>query len=141
MANQDNYYREYKGLTKWLSLISSHFAQKKFFLHGTSSCTLDAHYICIVCAKYQRASVKALIQVDFFMYALPKHKHNLYLIGKNGRSQPYHFVKINILASNFFTQMFNVSILCKQSLRLFQQKLCSNLISPHMHYLCINKMQ
>ena len=31
--------------------------------------------------------------------------------------------KINILASNFFTRMFNVSILCKQSIRLFQQRL------------------
>ena len=41
-------------------------------------------YICIVCAKYQRASVKALVQVDFHMYALSKHKHNPYLMGKNG---------------------------------------------------------
>ena len=49
--------------------------------------------------------------------------------------------KINILASNFFTQMFNVSILCKHSIRLFQQMLWYKLISPHMHYLCIlNKM-
>ena len=36
--------------------------------------------------------------------------------------------------------MFNVSILCMQSIRLFQQKLWYKLISPHMHYLCINKM-
>ena len=36
------------------------------------------HYICIVCAKYQRASIKALVQVDFLMYALSKHKHNLF---------------------------------------------------------------
>ena len=34
--------------------------------------------------------------------------------------------KINILASNFFTQMFNVSILCKQSIRLFQQSCGTN---------------
>ena len=33
-----------------------------------------------------------------------------------------------------------LSILCKQSIRLFQQKLWYKLISPHMHYLCINKM-
>ena len=50
------------------------------------------------------------------------------------------FSKTNILASNFFTQMFSVSILCKQSIRLFQQKLWYKLISLHMHYLCINKM-
>ena len=41
-----------------------------------------AHYICIVCAKYQTASVKALVQADFLMYALSKHKHNPYLIVK-----------------------------------------------------------
>ena len=38
-----------------------------------------AHYICIVCAKYQKASVKALVQADFLLYALFKHKHNPYL--------------------------------------------------------------
>ena len=43
-----------------------------------------AHYMCIVCAKYQRASIKALVQVDFFIHVLSKHKHNPYLIGKNG---------------------------------------------------------
>ena len=31
-------------------------------------------------------------------------------------------------------------ILCKQSIRLFQQKLWYKLISPYMHYLYINKM-
>ena len=36
--------------------------------------------------------------------------------------------------------MFNVSILFKQSIRLFQQKLWYKLISPHMHNLCINKI-
>ena len=36
--------------------------------------------------------------------------------------------------------MFNVSTLCKQSIRLFQLKLWYKLISPRMHYLCINKM-
>ena len=37
-------------------------------------------------AKYQKASVKALVQVDFLMHALSKHKHNPCLIGnrKNG---------------------------------------------------------
>ena len=40
-----------------------------------------AHYTCIVCAKYRKASIKALLQVDFLMYALSKHKHNTYLIG------------------------------------------------------------
>ena len=55
-----------------------------------------AHYICIACAKYQKASVKALVQVDFLMYALYKNKHNPYLIGNRKiwlSSQSYHFVK------------------------------------------------
>ena len=43
-----------------------------------------AHYICIVYAKYQRASIKALVQADFLMYTLSKYKHNPYLIGQNG---------------------------------------------------------
>ena len=63
MVNKENHYQEYKGHTKWLSLISSRFA------FG---------------AKCQRASVKALVQADFLTYALSKHKHNPYLIGKNG---------------------------------------------------------
>ena len=46
MVNKENYYRNYKGRTKWLSLISSHFAkrftklsfcQKLIFWHQTSS--------------------------------------------------------------------------------------------------------
>ena len=76
MINKENYYREYKGL----SLISSHFAKNIF---GMALLQAHAHYICIVCVKYQRASVKALVQA-FLMYAQSKHKHNPYLIGKNG---------------------------------------------------------
>ena len=30
MVNKENYYQEYKGHTKWLSLISSHFEKKNF---------------------------------------------------------------------------------------------------------------
>ena len=77
MVNKENYYQEYKGHTKRLSLISSHFAKNIFSATHT-------HCICIVCAKYQKASVKALVQVDFLMYALSKNKHNPCLIGKNG---------------------------------------------------------
>ena len=52
--------------------------------------------ICIVCAKYQKASVEVLVQVDFLMYALFKNKNNSYLIGNRKKwlsSQSYHFVK------------------------------------------------
>ena len=68
---------------------------QKFFF-GMTLCHAHAHYICIVCAKYQKASVKALVQADFLMYALSKNKHNPYLIGNRKKwrsSQSYHFVK------------------------------------------------
>ena len=39
-----------------------------------------AQYICIVYSKYQKASVKALVQVDLHVYALSKQKKT----GKNG---------------------------------------------------------
>ena len=54
------------------------------------------------------------------MYALSKQKHNSYLKGNRKKwlsSQSYILSKINILASNFITQMFNVSLLGKQSIR------------------------
>ena len=80
--------------TKAIQNGCSHFAKNIFFcmtlLHA------NAHYICIVCAKYQKASVKALVQVDFHMYALSKNKHNPYLIGNRKKwlsSRSYHFVK------------------------------------------------
>ena len=94
---------------------------------GMTLLQAHARYTCIVCAKYQKASVKTLVQVDFLMYALSKHKHNPYLIGVRNKwlsSQSYYFVKIHILASNFFTQMFNVSVLCKQSISFFQHTMC-----------------
>ena len=96
------------------------------------------HYICIVRAKYQRASVKALVQVDFLMYALSMHKHNPYLVGKMATFKAIILSKINILASNFFTQMFNVSILCKY--QIVSAKAMVQADFPHMHYLFINKM-
>ena len=49
-----------------------------------------AQYICIVCAKYQTASVKALVQVDFLLHALSKQKQNK---KKWLSSQSCHFVK------------------------------------------------
>ena len=72
-----------KVIIKWLRLISSHFAKSIFFFFFCMTLLhAHAHYICIVCAKYQKASVKALVQVDFLMFALSKNKHNPYLIGK-----------------------------------------------------------
>ena len=42
---------------------------RKYF-SGMTLLHAHAHYISIVCAKYQIASVKALVQVYFLMYAL-----------------------------------------------------------------------
>ena len=155
MVNKENYYQEYKGHIKWLSLISSHFAKKNFFF-GMTLLHAHTHYICIVCAKYQKASVKALVQVDFLMYALSQHKPNPYLIEKMDKFTKLSFCqKLNILASNikekptchgkritkgFFTQMINVFILCKQGIRLFQQKLWYNQVDFPAYALSINKM-
>ena len=53
-----------------------------------------AHYNCI--ANCQKDSVKALVQVDFPMYALSKHRHSPYLIVNRKKwlsSESYHFVK------------------------------------------------
>ena len=59
--------------------------QKKIFL-----CS-----ICTVRAKYQKASVKALVQVDFLMYALSKHKHNPYLIFNRKQEKMAKFTKLS----------------------------------------------
>ena len=59
---------------------------------------LNAQYICIVYAKYQKASVKALVQVDFPVYALSQQKQNKKTGKKWLSSQNYHFPIINFLA-------------------------------------------
>ena len=43
--------------------------------------------------------------------------------------------KAFFFASNFFMQMFNESILCRQSIELFWHKLWYKLNSPYMHYV------
>ena len=73
-------------------------------------------YIYIVNAKYQKPSVKALVQVDFPVYAQAKS------LFKNKQEKMAHFTKLlfclkNIFfASNVFMQMFSESILCRQSI-------------------------
>ena len=51
---------------------------KKFFWHDISSCTCSLY----LCAKYQKASVKALVQVDLPMYALSKNNPYLTLVSQ-----------------------------------------------------------
>ena len=94
-----------------------------------------AQHIYIVNAKYQKPPVKALVQVDFPVYAqaksLFKSKQE-----KNGSFQKAVILSKNIFfASIFFMQMFNESILCRQNIELFWHKLWYKLNSPHMHCL------
>ena len=92
-----------------------------------------AQYIYIVNAKNQKPSVKGLVQVDFPAQAksLFKSKQE-----KNGSFQKAVILSKNIfLASNFFRQMFNEFILCRQRIELFRHKLWYKLNSLHMHYL------
>ena len=75
MVNKENYYQEYKGHTKWLSLVSSHFAKNiSFACHFMYM--LNVSRILFVQSTRTAASVKALVQVDFSVYALSKHKEN-----------------------------------------------------------------
>ena len=110
------------------------FNQKNFFF-GMTLLHAHAQYIYIVNAKYQKPSVKALVQVDFPVYAqaksLFKSKQE-----KNGSFQKAVILSETFfLASNFFMKMYNESILCRQNIELFQHKLWYKLNSPHMHYL------
>ena len=59
---------------------------------GMTLLPAHAQYICIVNAKYQKPSVKALVQVDF-----PVHKQNPYLKANRKKwliSQSCYFVKM-----------------------------------------------
>ena len=60
-----------QSVKKWLSSKRCHFAKKYFYgiklLHANVQC------IYIVYAKYQMASVKTLVQVDFPVHALSEH--------------------------------------------------------------------
>ena len=101
-----------------------------------------AQYIYIVNAKYHKPSVKALVQVDFPVYAQAKSLfkskqkkngsfHKAVILSKKKKKKK----KTSFLASNFFKQMFNESILCRQSIELFQHKLWYKYNSLHMRYL------
>ena len=70
MVNEENWYQDYKGQTKWLSLKSSYLTQKDFF--GMTLLHAHAQYIYIVNTKDRKPSVKALVQVDFPVYAQAK---------------------------------------------------------------------
>ena len=60
-----------QNVKKWLSSKRSHFVKKHFYgiklLHANVQC------VYIVYAKYQMASVKTLVQVDFPVHVLSEH--------------------------------------------------------------------
>ena len=89
-----------------------------------------AQYIYFVTAKYQKPSVKAMVQVDFPVYA---QANSLF---KSKQEKNGSFKKLLFCQKTFFgMQMFNESILCRQSTELFWHKLWYKLNSPHMDYL------
>ena len=73
-----------------------------------------AQYIFIVCAKYQKASVKALVQVDFPLYALSKHKQNPFL--KANRKKKAKFTKLSLCHKLFF---FGIKLVHAKDLCVF----------------------
>ena len=88
---------------------------------------LHANVQCVVQPKYQIVSSTGVVRVDWPVYALFKHKHNPYLKASwktNGYVHKAAILSIIIiLAPNVFMQMFNVSLLSRQSIKLFPQKL------------------
>ena len=94
-----------------------------------------AQYIYTVHAKYQKPPVKALVQVDFPVYAQAKS------LFKSKQEKMAHFTKLLFCPKNFLghqtssCKMFNESILGRQSVELFWHKLWYKLNAPHMHYL------
>ena len=88
---------------------------KKTKKNGMTFLHAHAQYIYIVNAKYQKPSVKALVQVGFPVYAQAKS------LFKNKQEKMAHFTKLLLCpkefwASNFFMQMFNETIWCRQSI-------------------------
>ena len=79
------------------------------------------------------------------MYALPKHKQNPNL--KANREKVAKFTKLSFCQRILFLnetascKMFNMSILRKQSIRLFQQKLWYEMISPYALYIHKNPIR
>ena len=78
------------------------FNQKNFF--GMTLLHAHAQYIYIVNAKYQKPSVKALVQVDFPVYAqaksLFKNNRKKWLISKSCYFVKKHFLGIKLLYAN-----------------------------------------
>ena len=119
--------------------------KKNFF--GMTLLHAHAHYICIVCATYKGASVKALVQVDFLMYELSKHKHNPYLIGNENtkaiqmaKFRPYKW--LSLISSHFSKNISGMTLLHASVKDLVQVDLLMYALSKHKHntYLIENRI-
>ena len=80
----------------------------------------------------------ALMQVEFPVPALFENTKSIMKkkSDKNAKFKMLSFYQnIKFSVSNIFMQMFKVSILCMQSIRCQEQKLCYTLNSPCLHYL------
>ena len=84
------------------------FNQKNFF--GVTLLHAHAQYIFIVNVKYQKPSVKAMVQVDFLVYAQAKS------LFKSKQEQNGSFQKAVILSKTFF---WHQTSLCKCSMSLY----------------------
>ena len=126
------------SIRKLISKFEKHLfnQKKKKNVFGMTFLHAHAQYIYIVNAKYQKVSVKSLIQVDFPIYAQAKSLFKSKQEKKMANFKKLLFCQKNFfLASNFFMPMFNESILRRQSIELFWHTLWCKLNSPHMHYL------
>ena len=87
MVNKENYYREYKGHTKWLSLLSSHFAIFFFFFflawHFSSGTSSSSSYP----TSTSETSLSSIAR------AVPRHRAHLNSgSGRKGPLMPLHFL-------------------------------------------------
>ena len=117
-----NYNQEYKGHAKWLSLISSHFANKIILWHDTSSCTCSIYLYCL-CKVSDHFSKKLWYKlISLCMHSLSTSKTPTGLIHK---------------AVILSKKLQNLNWLNSQSCRFVQKKffstklLCANV-------LCVN---
>ena len=65
-----------QSVKKWLSSKRCHFV--KTYVYGIKVLRANVQCVYVVYAKYQMASVKALVQVDFPVHVLSEHKQNPY---------------------------------------------------------------
>ena len=88
-----------------LSFVNNEFLGTKL-LHANVQC------VYIVVAKYQIVSSKAVVRVDWPMYALFQHKHNPYL--KASREKMAKFTKAVILSIMIFfgTKLLHANVHC-----------------------------